>query len=122
MDIYNADQQNFEPYESLTSEFVDNQDTHGQIENHETGEPIYSEDTESTEHNLEVWESILTSGDFMSKIATDEEIAANIRSLNKKATYRVSYLIKLFHKDYFIILNNQKNHVFSFWVQQGYLL
>ena len=122
MDIYNADQQNFEPYESLTSEFVDNQDTHGQIENHETGEPINSEDTESTEHNLEVWESILTSGDFMSKIAIDEEIAANIRSLNKKATYHVSYLIKLFQKDYFIILNNQKNHVFSFWVQQAYLL
>ena len=71
-------------YENLNSEFVDNQDAHGQIENDETGEPIQSEDTEPTEQNSQVHESNLASGNFIPKIATDDEIAANIRSLNKK--------------------------------------
>ena len=92
MDIINENQQKFEPYaamfektyENLNSEFVDNQDAHGQIENDETGEPIYSEDTEPTEQNSQVHESNLTSGDFIPKKSTDYEIAANIRSLNRK--------------------------------------
>ena len=92
MDIINENQQKFETYaaivdrayENLNSEFVDNQDAHGQIENSETGEPIYSEDTEPTEHNFQVHESNLTLADFIPKIATDDEIAENIRSLNKK--------------------------------------
>ena len=57
IDIINENQQKFEPYaaivdrtnENLNSEFVGNQDAHGQIE--KTGESIYSEDTEPTEHN-----------------------------------------------------------------------
>ena len=85
-------QQKFEPYaaivdrayENLDSEFVDNQDAHGQIENDETGEPIYSEDAEPTEQNSQLHESNLALRDFIPKIATDNEIAANIRSLNKK--------------------------------------
>ena len=92
MDIINENQQKFEPYaaivdrayENLNSEFVDNQDVHGQIQNDETGEPIYSEDTEPTEQNSQVHESNLALGDFIPKIASDDEIAANIRSLNKK--------------------------------------
>ena len=92
MDIINENQQKFEPYapivdrayENLNSEFLDNQDVHGQIENDETGEPIYSEDTEPTEQNSKVHKSNLALGDFIPKIATDDEIAANIRSLNKK--------------------------------------
>ena len=71
-------------YENLNSEFVDNQDTHGQIKNDETGQPIYSEDTEPTEQSFQVHEPNLASGHFMSKIPTDDEIAANIRSLKKK--------------------------------------
>ena len=59
IDIINENQQKFEPYpaivdranKNLNSEFVDNQDAHGQIENDKTSEPIYSEDTEPTEHN-----------------------------------------------------------------------
>ena len=62
MDIINENQQKFEPYaamvdrayENLNLEFVDNQDAHGQIENYETVEPIYSEDTEPTEQNSQV--------------------------------------------------------------------
>ena len=58
-DIINENQQKFEPYaaivdrtnENLNSEFVGNQDAHGQIENYKTGEAIYSEDTEPIEHN-----------------------------------------------------------------------
>ena len=92
MDIIDENQQKFEPYaaivdrayENLNSEFVDNQDVHGQIENDETEEPIYSEDTEPTDQNSQVHESNLALGDFIPKIATDDEIAANIRSLNKK--------------------------------------
>ena len=57
LDIIDNNRQNFEPYaamvdrayENLNSEFVDNQDAHGQIENNETGQPTYSEDTEPTE-------------------------------------------------------------------------
>ena len=71
-------------YENFDSEFVDNQDAHGQIENDETGEPIYKENTEPTEQNSQVHESNLASGDFIPKIATNDEIATNIRSLNKK--------------------------------------
>ena len=71
-------------YENLNSEFVDNEDAHGQIENDKTGEPIYTEDTEPTEQNSQVHESNLVLGDFIPKKATDDEIAANIRSLNKK--------------------------------------
>ena len=45
MDIINENQQKFESYttivdrayENLNSEFVDNQDVHGQVENDETG-------------------------------------------------------------------------------------
>ena len=48
MDIFNENQQKFEPYaaivdrayENLNLDFVDNQDAHGQIENDETGKPI----------------------------------------------------------------------------------
>ena len=172
MDIINENQQKSEPYavmvdkayENLNSKFVDNQDAHGQIENDETGEPIYSEDTEPTEQNSEVHESTLASGDFIPKIATDDEVAANVRSLNKKQRmvfdvlhqwarnyvknvsskkkiFRLTqflyfYLvveaqgsltwlklyIKLYQQNYFIILKNQINHVFSFWVQQANLL
>ena len=92
MDIINENLQNFEPYavivdrayENLNWEFVDNQDAHGQIENDETGEPIYSEDTEPNEQNSQVHESNLVLGDFIPKIATDDKNAANIKSLNKK--------------------------------------
>ena len=59
IDIINKNQQKFEPYaaivdranKNLNSEFVGNQDAHGQIENDKTGESIYSEDTEPIEHN-----------------------------------------------------------------------
>ena len=70
-------------YENLNLEFVDNQDAHGQIENDETVEPIYSEDTEPTEQNSQVHESNLASEDLIPKIATDDEIATNIKILNK---------------------------------------
>ena len=71
-------------YENLKSEFGDNQDAHGQIENYKTGKRVYSEDTEPTEQNSQVHKTNLVSGDFISMIATNDEIAANIRSLNKK--------------------------------------
>ena len=58
--------------------------SYGKIENDETGEPIYSEDTEPTEQNSQVHESNLASRDFIPKIATDDEIPANIRSLDKR--------------------------------------
>ena len=91
MNIINENQQKFEPdtaivdraYENLNSEFVYNQDAHGQIEKDETGEPIYGEDTEPTQQNTQVYESNFAVGDFIPKTATDDEIAANIRSLNK---------------------------------------
>ena len=91
MNIINENQQKFEPdtaivdraYENLNSEFIYNQDAHGQIEKDETGEPIYGEDTEPTEQNTQVYESNFAVGDFIPKTATDDEIAANIRSLNK---------------------------------------
>ena len=59
MDIINENQQKFEPYaaivdrsyENLNSEFVDNQDAYAQIEDDETSESIYREDTEPTEQN-----------------------------------------------------------------------
>ena len=49
MDIVNKNQQTFEPYaamvdkayENIHSEFVNNQDAHGQIKNDETDEAIY---------------------------------------------------------------------------------
>ena len=47
-------------------------------------DPICSEDTEPTEQKSQVHESNLALGDFIPKIATDDEIAANIRSLNKR--------------------------------------
>ena len=92
MHIINENQQKFElyaamvdrAYENLNSEFVDNQDAHDQIENDETGESIYSEDTEPTEQNSQVHESNLVFGDFTPKIATDDKITANIASLNNK--------------------------------------
>ena len=92
MDTINENQQKFEPYaaivdrayENLDSEFVDNQDAHGQIENDETGEPIYSEDAEPTEQNSQVHESNLASGYFMPKIVTRDKIATSISSLDKK--------------------------------------
>ena len=37
-----------------------------------------------TEQNSQVHKTNLVSGDFISMIATNDEIAANIRSLNKK--------------------------------------
>ena len=60
------------------------QNLFGQIKNGETGEPIYGVDTEPTKQNFQVPESNLASGDFIPKIATHDEIAANIRRLNKK--------------------------------------
>ena len=173
MDIINENQQKFEPYaaivdrgyENLNSEFVDNKDAHGQIENDKTGEPIYREDTEPTEQNSQVHESNLALEDLIPKIATDDEITANIKNLNKKqhmvldklhqwarnyvknvsskkkkkkkkifrlnqfiyfylvveAPGRLTWLkyIKLCQKNYFSILKNQINHVFSFWIQQA---
>ena len=71
-------------YENLNSEFVENQDTHEEIENDEKGHSIYSEDTEPTEQSSQANESNLAPRDFMPQIQTDDEIAANIRSLNKK--------------------------------------
>ena len=76
MDIINANQQKFEPYaamvdkahENLNLDFVDSQDTHGQIENDETSESIYSEDTEPIEQNSQVHELSLASGDFIPKL------------------------------------------------------
>ena len=47
-------------------------------------DPICSEDTEPTEQNSQVHESNLASRGFIPKIATDDEIPANIRSLDKK--------------------------------------
>ena len=65
-----------------------NQDADSQIENHvqndETGEPIYSEDSDPTEQNSQIHESNLALADFIPKIAADDKVAANIRSLNKK--------------------------------------
>ena len=92
MDIINENQQKFEPYaamvdkahENLNSDFVDNQDTHGQIENDETSESIYSEDIEPIEQNSQVHELSLASGDCIPKLPIDGEIAADIRSFNKK--------------------------------------
>ena len=55
------------------------QNLFGQIKNGGTGEPIYGVDTEPTKQNFQVPESNLAS-----KIATNDEIAANIRRLNKK--------------------------------------
>ena len=148
---------------NLNSEFFDSQDAHDKIENDETGEPTYGEYTEPTEQKTQVHESNLALGDFIPKIATDDEIAANIRSLSKnqrmvfdvlhqwvrnyvknvssKKIFRLTrflyfYLvveaqgsltwlkqyINLFQKNYFIIVKNQINHVFSFWVQQAHLL
>ena len=92
LDIIDNNQQKFEPYaamvdrayENLNSEFVDNQDAHGKIENDEAGQPTYSEDTEPTEKNSQVHESNLAPGEFMPRIPTDEKIAASIRTFNKK--------------------------------------
>ena len=91
-DIIDNNRQKFKPYavmvdrayENLNLEFVDNQDAHKQTENDETGQPIYSEDTEPTEQSSQVHELNLAPVDFMPKIPTDDKIAANIRSLNKK--------------------------------------
>ena len=89
MDTINENHQKFEPYaamvdktcENLNSEFVDNQDAHGQIENDETGEPIYIHwGYRANWQNSKVHESNLGSGDFILKIATDDAIGANIRS------------------------------------------
>ena len=92
MDVTNENQQQFalyaamtdRVYENLGSVFVGNQDVNGEIENGETGESIYSEDTEPTEQNSQVHESNLASGYFMPKIVTRNKIATNISSLNKK--------------------------------------
>ena len=92
MDVTNENEQQFalyaamtdRVYENLSSVFVGNQDANGEIENGETGESIYSEDTEPTEQNSQVHESNLASGYFMPKIVTRNKIATNISSLNKK--------------------------------------
>ena len=92
LEIIDNNRQNFEPhaamvdraYENLNSEFVDNQDAHGQIENDETGQPTYSEDTEPTEQSSQIHESNLAPGEFMPRIPTDDKIAASIRTLDKK--------------------------------------
>ena len=68
-------------YENLNSKFLDNQDVHDQIENDETGQLIYSEDTEPTEQSPQVYESNLALGDFMPKITTDDEIVLTKNSL-----------------------------------------
>ena len=97
----------------------------------------------------------MASGDFIPKIATDDEITTNIRSLNKKQHMVFDVLrqwarnwvknisskkkkknlqIKPIHiflsgsgstgKYHLVktIYKNQVNQVFSFWVQQAYLL
>ena len=163
LDIIDNNRQKFEPYtamvdkayENLNSEFVYNQDAHGQTENDETGQTTYSEDREPTEQSSKVHESNMAPGKFLPKIPTDDKIAANIRTLNKKqrmvfdvlhqwarnyvknvslkkifksTQFMYFYLvvgaqgsltwlklyIKLYQKNYFIILKNQMNHVFSF--------
>ena len=91
-DIIDNNRQKFKPYavmvdrayENLNSEFVDNQDAHKQTENDETGQPMYSEETEPTKQSSQVHEPNLAPVDFMPKIPTDDKIAANVRSLNKK--------------------------------------
>ena len=65
LDIIDNNRQKFEPYtamvdkayENLNSEFVYNQDAHGQTENDETGQTTYSEDREPTEQSSQVHES-----------------------------------------------------------------
>ena len=92
LDIIDNNRQKFGPYaamvdrayENLNSEFVDNQDAHGQIENDETGQSTYSEDTERTEQSSQIHGSHLAPGEFMPRIPNDEKIAASIRTLNKK--------------------------------------
>ena len=92
MDVTNENEQQFalyaamtdRVYENLSSVFVGNQDANGEIENGETGESIYSEDSEPTEQNSQVHESNLVSGYFMPKIVTRDKIAINISSVNKK--------------------------------------
>ena len=92
LEIIDNNRQKLEPYaamvdrsyENLNSEFVDNQDAHGQIENDETGQSTYSEDTERTEQSSQIHGSHLAPGEFMPRIPNDEKIAASIRTLNKK--------------------------------------
>ena len=70
-------------YGNLNPKFVDNQDAHEQIENDETGQPIYSEDTEPTEHSPQVHESNLAPGELLPKMPSDDKIAVLLVSLIK---------------------------------------
>ena len=65
-------------YINLNSEFMDNQDARGRIENYKTGQPICTEDADPTEQSSQVHESNMAPGDFMPEIPTDDKIAANI--------------------------------------------
>ena len=93
---------------NLNSEFFDSQDAHDKIENDETGEPTYGEYTEPTEQKTQVHESNLALGDFIPKIATDDEIAANIRSLHKKQ-HMMFDLLHQWARNYVKNVSSKKN-------------
>ena len=77
-------------------------------ENDETGQPIYSEDTEPTEQSFQVHESNLTPRDFMPKIPTEDQIAANIRRFNKKQRMVFDVLLQ-WAKKYVTNVSSKKN-------------
>ena len=82
----------FEPYADLVgeaytnwnAELVSNQDAYEQIENFEANGASYNEHVTCIENNENRSISNFSFGSFMPQILTDDEIAANIKSLNKK--------------------------------------
>ena len=65
-------------YKNLNSEFMDNQDARGPIDNDKTGQPICIEDADPTAQSSQAHESNMAPGDFMPEILNDDKIAANM--------------------------------------------
>lgn len=71
-------------YTNRNAELISNQDAYGEIENFETKGALYSEHVTCLENNENRSIPNFSIRSFIPQILTSDEIAANIKSLNKK--------------------------------------
>ena len=73
-----------EAYTNWNTELASNQDAYGKIKNFETNGASYNKHVTCIENNENRSISIFLFGNFIPQVLTDDEIAKNIKSLNKQ--------------------------------------
>ena len=78
-DVVNRSKISFEPFSQFNENYINNQDSHSQIENYETPGAEYPKENDSEDKETNKTSAI---PDLMPQILPDDEIAKDINSLN----------------------------------------